>query len=97
MIIHTDTRNEVCNTPYKCKERLQTATYNNIGYDKHTDVVKMEAAIAVTLVNGTNNAVCLSQDSVPVALYYTKTLDRQLPISWCAKQLTQYLTPPQSH
>ena len=71
MIKHSDTRNEVHNTPYKCKERLQTATYNNIGYDKHTDVV-----------NGTNNVVCLSQDSVlmMVALCYTKTLERQFSI-----------------
>ena len=68
MIKHSDTRNEVHNTPYKCKERLQTATYNNIGNDKHTDVVKMEAAIAVTLVHGTSNVVCLSQDLMMVAL-----------------------------
>ena len=35
MIIHADTRIEVCNTPYKCKIGLQTATYNiRIGYYK---------------------------------------------------------------
>ena len=35
----------------------------------------MEAAIAVALVNGTNNAICLLQDSVlmMVTVYYTES------------------------
>ena len=73
---------------------MQGKTINSyvqyIGYDKHTDVVKMKAAIAVTLViiNGTSNVVCLSQDLMMVAYLIPKTLERQFSIGYCAEQLT---------
>ena len=60
------------NFRYNVRFLTSTATY----------IVKMEAAIAVTLVSGTKNVVCLLQDSVlmMVAVCYTETLERQLPI-----------------